>query len=560
MSSAAVSHHGNQHYNIAVTSFIDALENHQFTFSNVVILCGVTLLLLALIGGFFMFLMRQTIIVMSRHIEYDQKNEVYQHYQMLDMHFYKTHNTGDLMNRITEDVSRIRMYTGPAVMYFINLTAAIGFSVYFMVQENWRLTLFVLSPLPVLAITIYYVNTLINKKSERIQSQLSSLTTTAQESYSGIRVIKSFVQEKATKMFFDNNSEEYKTSAIGLAKVESIYFPAMGLLIGLSTLLTIAVGGWYYVHHQYNVTAGTIAEFVLYINFITFPVSAIGWTASIVQRAIVSQRRLNEFLDTKPAIYDTKTSLAPVNFAGKDIKVEHLTYVYQNTGIKALNDVSFQIKSGERVLLFGKTGSGKSTIAQLLLHFYNATEGKIFIGDTEVKDIPVHQLRESIGFIPQDIFLFSDTVTDNIGFGLHAVADTKEVESAAMMAGVHKDILGFKEQYNTMIGERGVTLSGGQKQRISIARALIKKPDIVILDDCLSAVDAKTEQEIVGNLDRFLTGKTAIIITHRIFTHLKFDKVIILEDGAIKEIDTPEALLQRDNYYAQMYHLQMAKN
>ncbi len=560
LSSAAVSHHGNQHYNIAVTSFIDALENHQFTFSNVVILCGVTLLLLALIGGFFMFLMRQTIIVMSRHIEYDQKNEVYQHYQMLDMHFYKTHNTGDLMNRITEDVSRIRMYTGPAVMYFINLTAAIGFSVYFMVQENWRLTLFVLSPLPVLAITIYYVNTLINKKSERIQSQLSSLTTTAQESYSGIRVIKSFVQEKATKMFFDNNSEEYKTSAIGLAKVESIYFPAMGLLIGLSTLLTIAVGGWYYVHHQYNVTAGTIAEFVLYINFITFPVSAIGWTASIVQRAIVSQRRLNEFLDTKPAIYDTKTSLAPVNFAGKDIKVEHLTYVYQNTGIKALNDVSFQIKSGERVLLFGKTGSGKSTIAQLLLHFYNATEGKIFIGDTEVKDIPVHQLRESIGFIPQDIFLFSDTVTDNIGFGLHAVADTKEVESAAMMAGVHKDILGFKEQYNTMIGERGVTLSGGQKQRISIARALIKKPDIVILDDCLSAVDAKTEQEIVGNLDRFLTGKTAIIITHRIFTHLKFDKVIILEDGAIKEIDTPEALLQRDNYYAQMYHLQMAKN
>ena len=560
LSTTAVSHHSNQHYNIAVTSFIDALENHQFTFSNVVILCGVTLLLLALIGGFFMFLMRQTIIVMSRHIEYDQKNEVYQHYQMLDMHFYKTHNTGDLMNRITEDVSRIRMYTGPAVMYFINLTAAIGFSVYFMVQENWRLTLFVLSPLPVLAITIYYVNTLINKKSERIQSQLSSLTTTAQESYSGIRVIKSFVQEKATKMFFDNNSEEYKTSAIGLAKVESIYFPAMGLLIGLSTLLTIAVGGWYYVHHQYNVTAGTIAEFVLYINFITFPVSAIGWTASIVQRAIVSQRRLNEFLDTKPAIYDTKTSLAPVNFAGKDIKVEHLTYVYQNTGIKALNDVSFQIKSGERVLLFGKTGSGKSTIAQLLLHFYNATEGKIFIGDTEVKDIPVHQLRESIGFIPQDIFLFSDTVTDNIGFGLHAVADTKEVESAAMMAGVHKDILGFKEQYNTMIGERGVTLSGGQKQRISIARALIKKPDIVILDDCLSAVDAKTEQEIVGNLDRFLTGKTAIIITHRIFTHLKFDKVIILEDGAIKEIDTPEALLQRDNYYAQMYHLQMAKN
>ena len=552
-------HPANQSYNIAVISFIEAIEGHQFTFGNIVIICGITLLFLALIGGIFMFLMRQTIIVMSRFIEYDQKNEVYKHYQQLDMHFYKTHNTGDLMNRITEDVSRVRMYTGPAVMYFINLTAAIGFSVYFMIQENWRLTLYVLSPLPILAITIYYVNTLINKRSERIQSLLSNLTTTAQESYSGIRVIKSFVQEKATKIFFDKNSEDYKDSAIGLAKVEAIYFPAMGLLIGLSTLLTIAVGGWYYIHHLYDVSAGTIAEFVLYINFITFPVSAIGWTASIVQRAAVSQRRLNEFLHTKPVIKDKKANMMPIVFDNKNILVEHLCYTYENTGIKALKDVSFHIKNGERVLLFGKTGSGKSTIAQLLLRFYNPTEGSICIGQNEVRDIPLKQLRETIGFVPQDIFLFSDTVAGNIGFGLDS-STRESVEMAATMAGVHKDILGFTQQYDTMIGERGVTLSGGQKQRISIARALIKQPDIVILDDCLSAVDAKTEQEIIGHLERFLAGKTAIIITHRIFTHLKFDKVIILENGTVLEIGTPEELLERDNYYSQMYRLQMMKH
>ena len=559
LSASAINKHTYQQYNVAVTAFINVIEDHNLSFKDIVIICGITLLVLALIGGIFMFLMRQTIIVMSRYIEYDQKNEVYNHYQQLDMHFYKTHNTGDLMNRITEDVSRVRMYTGPAVMYFINLIAAIGFSVYFMIQENWRLTLYVLSPLPVLAFTIYYVNTLINKRSERIQSLLSNLTTTAQESYSGIRVIKSFVQEKATKLFFDKNSEDYKNSAIGLAKVESIYFPAMGLLIGLSTLITIAVGGWYYIHHQYNVSAGTIAEFVLYINFITFPVSAIGWTASMVQRAAVSQRRLNEFLFTKPTIQDSKSNIIPVVFSNKNIVVENLNYVYQNTGIKALTNVNFQIKDGERVLLFGKTGSGKSTIAQLLLRFYNATEGHINIGDNNVQDIPVKQLRETIGFVPQDIFLFSDTVADNIGFGLNT-STRESVEKAALMAGVHKDIMGFKNQYDTMIGERGVTLSGGQKQRISIARALIKQPDIVILDDCLSAVDAKTEQEIIGHLDRFLTGKTAIIITHRIFTHLKFDKVIILENGAVKEIGTPDELLKTDNYYSQMYQLQMMKN
>ena len=341
-----------------------------------------------------------------------------------------------------------------------------------------------------------------------------------------------------------------------MAKVEAIYFPSMSLLIGLSTLLTIAVGGWYHIHQQYNVTAGTIAEFVLYINFITFPVSAIGWTASMVQRAAVSQRRLNEFLHTKPTIKD-KCGITPVVFNSKDIVVNNLSYTYLNTGIKALNNVRFEIKNSERVLLFGKTGSGKSTLAQLILRFYDADSGSISIGQHKVEDIPLTQLRETIGFVPQDIFLFSDTVAGNIGFGLEDKETQEVIENAAKMAGVHKDIMGFAEQYNTMIGERGVTLSGGQKQRISIARALIKQPDIVMLDDCLSAVDAKTEHEIIGNLDRVLANKTAIIITHRIFTHLKFDKVIVIENGSITEIGRPEELLQRDNYYSQMYKLQM---
>jgi len=536
-------------YDILVQKIIGWLDNGTHNFSSKIIICGITLLILALLGGFFMFLMRQTIIVMSRLIEYDQKNEVYNHYQQLDTSFYKRNSTGDLMNRITEDVSRVRMYTGPAMMYLINLAVTIGFSIFFMLKEDKMLTLYVLSPLPILAITIYYVNNIIHKRSERIQALLSDLTTTAQESYSGIRVIKSFVQEKAMMGFFNKNSEEYKTNAIGLSKVESIYFPSMGLLIGLSTLLTIMIGGLYSLHSHQDET-GTITEFVMYVNMLTFPVSAIGWTASMIQRASASQKRLNEFLDTVPVIKDTPGVAEPV--LQGDIIFDKVDFTYPDTGIHAIQHFSFHIKAGQKIAIIGRTGSGKSTVAQLLLRMYNPDSGTILMDGIDIKKIKLKTLREQVSYVPQDVFLFSDTVTGNIKFGL---ADTsfENVEKAAAYASVDKEIKGFAQQYNTMIGERGVTLSGGQKQRISIARALIKNPRMVIFDDCLSAVDAKTENEIIGNLYRFLQHKTAIIITHRIFSLFDFDNILVLDDGKIIEQGRHADLLSRKGYYRRLY-------
>jgi ATP-binding cassette subfamily B protein len=537
-------------YDVLVKHFIAWMDNHIGSFGGRIIACGVTLLVLALLSGFFMFLMRQTIIVMSRLIEFDQKNEVYQHYQQLDAAFYKRNSTGDLMNRITEDVSRVRMYTGPATMYFINLAVTIGFSLYFMIRQNAELTLYVLSPLPILAITIYYVNTIIHKKSERIQALLSDLTTTAQESYSGIRVIKSFVQEKTMMRFFNANSEDYKTNAIGLSKVESIYFPAMALLIGLSTLLTIMIGGVYAMNGHGDVGTGTIAEFVMYVNMLTFPVSAIGWTASMIQRAAASQKRLNEFLDTKPAIADKADATEP-ELQG-NVVFENVSFTYPDTGIQAVRDMSFLIEKGQKIAIIGATGSGKSTIAQLLLRMYEPDKGRILYDGTDVREIRLHSLRSQLSYVPQDVFLFSDTVTGNIGFGLEA-ADMERIRQAAKDASVDKEIEGFAKQYDTVIGERGVTLSGGQKQRISIARALIKDPRMVIFDDCLSAVDARTEKEIIGNLYRYLTDKTAIIITHRIFSLFDFDKIIVLNDGRIAEQGRHQELLDLNGYYRELY-------
>lgn len=542
--------HRAANYDILVQKMIGWLDSGTSNFGKQIIICGITLLVLALLGGFFMFLMRQTVIVMSRLIEYDQKNEVYRHYQLLDTAFYKRNSTGDLMNRITEDVSRVRMYTGPAMMYFINLAVTIGFCLFFMIRENGMLTLYVLSPLPILAITIYYVNTIIHKKSERIQALLSDLTTAAQESYSGIRVIKSFVQEKAMMGFFNKNSEAYKTNAIGLSKLESVYFPAMGLLIGLSTLLTIMIGGLYALHGHSNVTTGTITEFIMYVNMLTFPVSAIGWTASMIQRAAASQKRLNEFLDTEPGIRDGAGAMAPA-LAG-DIVFDKVNFTYPDTGIQAIRNFSFHILPGQKVAVIGRTGSGKSTVAQLLLHMYNPDSGSVRIDGTDVRNIQLRALREQISYVPQDVFLFSDTVTGNIKFGL---ADTafENVEQAAVYASVDKEIRNFSDGYETMIGERGVTLSGGQKQRISIARALIKDPKMVIFDDCLSAVDAKTEKEIIGNLYRFLQHKTAIIITHRIFSLFDFDNILVLDDGKIIEQGRHADLLSRNGYYRKLY-------
>jgi ATP-binding cassette subfamily B protein len=526
---------------------------------TIVIYCALSLLLLALLGGLFMFLMRQTIIVMSRYIEYEQKNEVFNHYQKLDINFYKTHSTGDMMNRISEDVSRVRMYTGPAIMYFINLAATIGFSIFFMLRENWLLTLYVLCPLPILALTIYFVNTIINKKSEHIQSLLSDLTTTAQESYSGIRVIKSFVQEKAMFHFFNDNSELYKKNAVGLAKVEAAYFPSMALMIGLSTLVTIAMGCVYVLNSATtNVTAGTITEFVIYVNMLTFPVSAIGWTASITQRAAASQKRLNEFLQTVPTINENE--FASKETISGDIHFQDVSFTYPNTGIEALKHFNLRVHQGEKVLLLGKTGTGKTTIAQLLLRFYEPDNGKVLIGNKELKEFSLHSLREQISYVPQDVFLFSDTVHNNISFGLKERATSEIVQKAAEFASIHNEITQFDKQYETMIGERGVTLSGGQKQRISIARALIKNPEIVVFDDCLSAVDAKTESEIVKNLSTFLEHKTALIITHRIFSSITFNKIVVLENGYITEEGTHDQLLALNGYYADLYRHQLQES
>jgi ATP-binding cassette, subfamily B, multidrug efflux pump len=540
-------------YDIAVKQLVNTVASPKVPFSKKVVVCGITLLILALLGGFFMFLMRQTIIVMSRHIEFDQKNEIYKHYQQLDSHFYKRNSTGDLMNRITEDVSRVRMYTGPALMYFINLAATIGFSVFFMVRENPLLTLYVLLPLPILAITIYYVNNIINKRSERIQQLLSDLTTTAQESYAGIRVIKSFVQEKAMMGFFNKNSELYKQNSIGLAKVEAIYFPAVALLIGLSTLLTIMMGGLYAYQGNGKVTFGTITEFVMYINMLTFPVSAIGWTASMIQRAAASQKRLNEFLDTEPEIQSMEAAQKPV--LQGNIDFNKVNFTYADTGIHAIRDFSLQIKQGDKVAVIGRTGSGKSTLAQLLLRTYDPNNGGITLDGIPLKEIELGALREQISYVPQDVFLFSDTVANNIKFGVKD-KDQGDVEIAARSASVDKEINGFSEGYKTMIGERGVTLSGGQKQRISIARALIKDPQIVVFDDCLSAVDATTEKEIIENLYSFLQHKTAIIITHRIFSLFSFDTIVVLEDGKIVEQGRHQDLLELNGYYSHLYKQQ----
>ena len=548
-------------YDFFVLKFIKWVErdfSQRSDLSKIVILCGITILLLALLRGFFMFLMRQTIIVMSRHIEYDQKNEVFQHYQQLDTSFYKTHSTGDLMSRMAEDVARVRMFTGPAIMYLINLVALISLSLFYMLKKDVELTVYVLAPLPILAITIYYVNSIINKKSERIQALLANLTTNAQESYSGIRVIKSFVQEKAMFGFFDKNSEEYKKNAIGLSKVESLYFPSMALLIGLSTLLTIMIGGYYYINYGLErMSLGTITEFVIYINMLTFPVSAIGWTASMIQRAAASQKRLNEFLDTKPVIYDQP--LAKKIKIDGNIEFSNVDFTYSHTGIEALKNFSLSIKKGEKVAIIGRTGSGKSTVAQLLLRMYDTTNGAIELEGTDIREIDLRSLREQISYVPQDVFLFSDSVANNISFGMKD-GNMLQVEKAAIQASVHKDILGFGEKYETMIGERGVTLSGGQKQRISIARALIKDHGLVIFDDCLSAVDTKTENEIIGNLYEYLENRTAIIITHRIFSLFHFDKIVVIEDGRIVEKGTHEELINLNGFYTELYNRQQQQD
>ena len=509
---------------------------------------GMILLGLALLRGLFMFMMRQTIIVMSRHIEYDQKNEIYSHYQQLNTQFYKTHFTGDLMNRISEDVSRVRMYTGPSVMYFTSVVFLVIFCVIDMLKVSPMLTMCVLVPLPLLAFSIYMVNKVIFKKSSKIQAQLSLLTTTAQESYSGIRVIKSFVQEKNMLRFFNINSEEYRKSSINLSLTEAVYFPAMNLFIGLSMLGTVLIGGYFAIKGQ--ITTGNIAQFVIYINILMFPISSIGMVASMTQRAGASQKRIDEFLDTTPDIVTPPNAeKQPVSGA---VAFNNITFTYPHTGITALQHFSFDIKPGQKVAIIGKTGSGKSTLAHLLLRMYDTSAGELLLDGRNIKTYDLRSLRQQISYAPQEAYLFSDTVYNNIKFGRDDATE-QEVWEAARMADLDKDILSFSKGYETMIGERGVMLSGGQKQRMVLARAILKNSRILILDECLSAVDTQTEKTILANLQNYLTGKTTFVITHRIFTSWTFDQIIIIDNGTIVEQGTHEELMARNGRYAKLY-------
>jgi ATP-binding cassette, subfamily B, multidrug efflux pump len=512
---------------------------------------GVTLLGLALLRGLFMFMMRQTIIVMSRHIEYDQKNEIYNHYQQLNTSFYKAHFTGDLMNRISEDVSRVRMYTGPSIMYFTSVLFLAIFCIWDMLQVNLMLTFFVVAPLPLLAFSIYMVNRVIFKKSTRIQAQLSTLTTTAQESYSGIRVIKSFVQERNMMRFFDINSELYRKSSINLSLTEAVYFPAMNLFIGLSMLSTVLIGGYFAING--NITTGNIAQFVIYINILMFPISSIGMVASMTQRAGASQKRIDEFLHTAPDIATPPN--ADKHDLNGDVEFANITFTYPHTGITALQHFSLRIKAGQKIAIIGKTGSGKSTLAHLLLRMYDTTSGDMLIDGKDIRQYDLHRLRRQIAYAPQDALLFSDTVFNNIKFGRDDATEA-EVKEAARMADLDKDIMSLAKGYETMIGERGVMLSGGQKQRMVLARAILKNSKILLLDECLSAVDTQTEKTILANLQTYLINKTTLVITHRIFTSWTFDQIIILDNGAVAEQGTHEELMRLNGRYAKLYRHQ----
>jgi ATP-binding cassette subfamily B multidrug efflux pump len=540
--------------NIQIYGLFDGFNQQAIIydiFSTSLLYFGALVLFLYLIRGLFLFFMRQTIILMSRHIEFDMKNEIYAHYQDLSLGFYRRNNTGDLMNRATEDVNRVRMYVGPAIMYAINTAVLFVLIISSMYAVNATLATFCLLPLPVLVVTIYFVNTLINKKSEQIQEQLSRLSSFVQERFSGIRVIKSYVRESHTKEIFAAESEAYKVNSMSLVRVQAFFYPTMLLMVGLSTILTVYIGGKQVL--EGSISAGNIAEFIVYVNQLTFPVTMLGWVTTLIQRASASQKRINEFLELKSDIVSGNIGLP--NLKGR-ISFKHVSFTYPDTGIQALKDISFDIEEGQFVAVIGRTGSGKSTLANLIMRMFDVNSGQITIDGKPLEQLNLDTYRSQIGFVPQEVFLFSDTIKNNIAFGLDELKGN-EVEEAAKNAAVLKNILDFELKFETMLGERGITLSGGQKQRVSIARALIRSPRILIFDDCLSAVDTRTEEEILNNLGRIMQGRTSILIAHRISTIKNADKIIVLDEGRIIEQGTHNQLISLQGIYSEMYQNQL---
>lgn len=520
---------------------------------NILLTFGLIVTGFATLKGLFMYFMRQTIIVMSRLIEYDLRKEVFGHLTSLDQSFYRKNQTGDIMARISEDVSKVRNYLGPGILYGINLISLFVMTIYAMWEVDHMLTIVSLLPLPLLSISIYYVSKLINEKSTLIQQQLSSLNNTAQETYSGIRVVKSYVKEDQFVSFFEQQSEEFKKRSLKLAQIEAYFQPLMLLLISISTLIVVIVGG--YQVFEGKLTTGNIAEFIIYVNMLTWPVTSIGWIASVVQEAEASQARINELMDQKSTLENTNQSQYTLN---GNIEFKNVSFVYPNTGIKALDNVSFSIKKGEKLAILGKTASGKTTIAELLTRMFDVTSGEILIDGVNIKSHNLNVLRNRIAYVPQDVFLFSDTIAANIAFGKPVVSES-DIHQYAKHASVYEEIIKLPAQFDTLIGERGVTLSGGQKQRISIARAFIKNPDIIILDDALSAVDTKTEQDVLSFFASSLQGKSSITITHRANNLLNYDKIIILEEGIIIDEGTHDELLGREGFYSSIFDQQSMK-
>lgn len=537
-----------------IINYVDNPEKNEVAFRKDLLLNITYIIGAAVIGGVFTFFMRQTIINVSRYIEFDLKNEVYQQYQRLSLDFYKSNRTGDLMSRISEDVGKVREYAGPAIMYSINTITLFIIAIILMYQSAPTLTLYTVIPLPILSYFVYVLSKTINKRSTIVQQWLAKLSSSTQETFSGVSVIKSYGIEDSVNRDFNVLSEESRKKQLDLVKVQALFFPLMIFLIGLSNIIVIYIGGKQYIDGEIE-SIGVIAKFIIYVNMLTWPVATVGWVTSVVQQAEASQKRINEFLNQEPTIKNNATSPSVIE---GEIRFDKVSFTYPDTHIEALKEVSFELKKGETLAILGKTGSGKSTVLDLIGRLYDVSSGQITIDNVPIEQLHLTSLRDSLGYVPQDAFLFSDTIKNNIMFGKEAATD-EEVIQAAKDADVHKNIKKFTKGYDTVLGERGITLSGGQKQRVSIARAIIKDPKILLFDDCLSAVDTETEEKILRNLRQLSIGKTTIIVSHRVSSVKDADQIIILDNGRIIQSGTHESLIKSEGYYKELFLKQLSE-